>query len=194
MTKSEVLNNIKYNENLVIQFQQKKNYLQQQIESQLSAIRQIESRIDGANEEKRKKQKSIDECVALKKKFGTLQSDFAARQNKRVVSFQRNFSKQINASFITSYINGMNSLLSGSEYKSTVSGITTAIEKVSLQIKKEQEDLNSINLRIDSFNKDIETRKRVISDLKSQIVQVNNSISYRKQRITYWKEQLKSAT
>lgn len=86
----------------------------------------------------------------------------------------------------------MQTLLSGGEYKSVNFGLTSAAEKVTTQINKEREELNSIVAKTESLYKDIDNRNRTVSELRVEMAQLEDNISYRKKRIVYWKEQLKS--
>ena len=117
MTRTEIKNNILYNENLVVSYQK--------------SIREINSKINELNK--------------LKSKYSSLQSSFSAKQRKRKNKFNSNFSGTFNVRLISSYISGMRNLLSGNEYKNAYNGLTTAIEKINNQIKKLQKQLNDYN-------------------------------------------------
>ncbi len=194
MTKAEVLENIKYNENLVYQYQKKINDLQQQISSQNAAVNKLNAQLREMSSQKKQLDSQTDELDRLKKKFDNLQRDFAGKQSKRINNFNKNFSQNLNTHFIGSYISGMQNLLSGAEYKKAYNGLSDAGETVLRKLKAKRNESQAVGARITAANKDIDARTRMISSLKGQLNQTNSDLAYRKQRITYWKDQLKNAT
>ena len=130
MTKQEVRNNIKYNENLVNQYLNTISRLRKKVNDLNSQINQYNSQISQLNSNIKSKESQIDELNRLKSKYQKLQNDFANRQSKRVNTFNVNFSKNLNLKFIRSYISGMKSLLSGNDYKRAYNGLSSAIGEI----------------------------------------------------------------
>lgn len=144
MTKQEVYNNIRYNENLVNSYSNNLRRLKNNINNLNSQISQCNSQISQLNSRMRELRKQINELDQLKSKYQKLQNDFMNRQSKRVNKFNVNFSKQLNLKFILSYINGMCSLLSGNEYKNAYNGLTSAIDTISNKIRVIQQEDNEV--------------------------------------------------
>ena len=126
MTKQEVQNNIRYNENLVNQYQREINSLNSQVRTLNSRISQLNSQIGSLNSRKQTLSNEIAELQRLKTKLQGLRDNFSARQSKRVSGFNRNTTQVLSVKFIASYISGMRDLLSGQEYRNTYNGLTTA--------------------------------------------------------------------
>lgn len=194
MTKQEVYQNIRYNEDLVNSYTRNLNNLRArvndlnaQIDSYNGQINQLDARIRGLRTQ-------IDELKQLRIKYQGLQNEFADRQAKRWSRFTLNFSRGFHFKFILSYISGMKNLLSGGEYRRAYDGLSAAVNTIAHKIRSIQEE-------IDGINKDISSKRRRIDSIwgdirynQSQINQMNSNLSYRRQRITYWKRQLRYAT
>lgn len=194
MTRGEVQEKIRYNERLVIQFQNQVNDLQRRISSSESQIRSLNSQRSDYIFKANKLKKQIEELSQLKKKYQSLQTNFSDRQSKRISKFNANFSKNLNVKFINSYISGMKTLLSGSEYKKAYNGLTTAKDKITKQISIIQQQFDDVQRRESNAQKEIDNIQRSISSYRNQINTANSNLSYRRQRITYWRNQLQFAT
>lgn len=138
MTKAEVQSNIRYNENLVAQYRNNISQLQSQ----------------------------IYELERLRTKFQNLQNAFGSRQSNRKRRLSSVFSAKLNVKMLSAYASAMNGLLSGSEYRNTYNGLSTAQERINSQIR--------------SLNREINDN--------------NSNLSYRQGRANYWRRQLSYAT
>ena len=135
MRKSEVYNNIRYNENLVNQYQNSINNYRSHINSLISQINSTNSSIKVLCDQKNKLYTQINELNYLKSKYQNLQSKFSQRQTSRINTLNGNFSRELNVQFIKSYVKGMSSLLGGNEYRNAYNGLTNAINVISDKIK-----------------------------------------------------------
>lgn len=194
MTKAEVQYNIRYNENLVSQYQRDINNLNRQISSCRSTINQLNSQLSDLASASRRLQTEYDELSRLRQKFQKLQTDFASRQAKRVAGFAKNTLQAFTTNFFSSYLSGMKTLLSGSEYRNTYNGLTTALERIKAKIQAKQREIDSNDSRQRNVNNQISSKNREINNCRSRIAKTNDSLAYRRRRIQYWKEQLQYAT
>ena len=194
MTKAEVQSNIRYNENLVAQYQRKLNSLNQQLSSLNATARQLESQNQDLIRRKQKLESEMGELARLKQKLQGLQNDFSSKQTKRVNGYNKNITQVFSVNFFSSYIDGMKMLLSGSEYRNTYNGLTSALEKVSKKTQEKQREIDSVTNQINGVRSKIDSTNREISTCRNNIGQTNNDLAYRKKRIQYWKDQLKYAT
>lgn len=194
MTRQEVLENIRYNENLVNQYVGTLNNLQSRVSNVNAEINQYNSQLTSLNAQVRKVSGQISELNQLKIKCQKLQEDFAGRQASRINKFNVNVSSMEGTGFISSYISGMSSLLSGSEYKNAYNGIGTAISTIKSDIREKQGRLNELRNSIAMLERSIENARRNLCDYQNQISETNTNLSYRRQRITYWRNQLNYAT
>ena len=142
MTKQEVMDKIRYNENLINQYNRDLNALHRQIDSLNGRINQLNNQLGQLNARRHKLQTELSELQALKSKFQKLQNDFASRQRKRVSGFNQNTIQLLSVRFILSYISGMKNLLSGAEYRSAYNGLSAAIDKINKQIQAKQRELD----------------------------------------------------
>lgn len=138
MTKAEVKSNIRYNENLIAQYRNNISQLQSQ----------------------------INELERLRTKFQNLQNAFGSRQSNRKRKLSSVYSAKLNVKMLSVYASVMNGLLSGSEYRNTYNGLSTAQERINSQIR--------------SLNREINDN--------------NSNLSYRQGRANYWRRQLPYAT
>ncbi len=194
MTKQEVQNNIRYNQNLVSQYEREISNLYGQINSQDSKIRQLDGQIGGLRARKQSIDGEYSELQRLRSKLQSLRDNFSVRQSKRVSGFNKNVGNIINVKFIKSYISGMRDLLSGQEYRNTYNGITSAIDKVNSQIQAKQREIESVQAQINSAQRNIDNARSLINSYQRSIEQRKGDISYRRQRIRYWEGQLQYAT
>lgn len=194
MTKEEVKQNIRYNENLVNQYQRKLNSLNQQLNSLNATVRQLNSQNNDLVGRKKKLDGELAELGQLKRKVQGLQDEFSSRQTKRVTGYNRNIGQIFTTNFFASYISGMKSLLSGSEYRNTFNGLTSAVDKVTKKIKEKDREMDSVVKQINDVRSRIDRTNREINSCRSQISQTSSDLAYRKRRIQYWKDQLKYAT
>ena len=134
MTVEEIKGNIRYNEQLIDQLLREKNKLEAQ----------------------------IDELDALKAKLANLQVSFESKQKYRQQKLSVLPGSGIQNRALTRYYDGMNSLLSGSEFHSAYEGLSESKRAVSKEI----------------------------SNLYQQIDEHEESLLYRKDRLHYWKHQL----
>lgn len=104
----------------------------------------------------------IEKLYALSNKYGKLQSDFEARQRKRVSQLNNFNNVKISVKLAKAYYESMKSLLNGTNYRNTVNGLKAAQDQI---MKK-------------------------INSLKRELNDNRNILQYRTQRIQYWKEQL----
>ena len=141
MTKQDVRNNIRYNENLVNQYENTISRLRSKVKDQNAQINQYISQISQLKSQIKSLKSQIDELEQLKSKCQKMQNDFASRQTKRISKFNLNFSRKLNVGFISSYINGMRTLLSGNEYKRAYNSLTSAINTISDKIKSIQREI-----------------------------------------------------
>lgn len=137
MNVNEIKSNIRYNENLIDQFYSEKLSIE----------------------------KKIEELEQLRNKFGTLQSNFAAKQDKRQQGIAGFCKTSVNNKIYSSYLSGMTELLKGKEFNSAYEGLTTAKEKINVKLKK----------------------------LLNDLYECENKISYRQGRKIYWQDQLRFA-
>lgn len=136
MTEGEIRQNISYNENLI------QGYLGQ----------------------KTKVKSEIEELEALKVRLSNFQFEFASRQETRRAGLKKYLGFNFRNNIFLSYIDGMEQLLNGQEYKDTYNGLTTATEKV----------------------------KSKIYEKCSELSEIENNLSYRIQRKSYWEQQLRN--
>ncbi len=108
MTSSEIRNNIRYNENLINQY----------------------------NTEKRNINNKLDELECLRDKFSALQNDFGNRQFKRQQSLSIYSSKRLQNKIFGSYCTGMGSLLKGVEFNNTYEGLSFAKQKINNKMQE----------------------------------------------------------
>lgn len=194
MTKQEVLENIRYNENLVNQYVSTLNNLRSRFSDANVEIGRYNSQLTSLNTQARELNDQISELNQLKGKCQRLQENFGSRQASRINKFNVNVSSMKGTGFISSYISGMSSLLSGSEYRNAYNGIGTAISTISSDIREKQGRLNELRNSISSVERSLETARRNLSSWQNQIDETSNNLSYRRQRIEYWRNQLAYAT
>ncbi len=193
MTRQEIYNNIRYNENLVNQYLNTINRLNSTISDLNSQISNCEYQISQLNSEIRNRQSQISELNQLRNKYQKLQTDFADRQSVRINSFNSNFSRNVNVNFMSSYVIGMRSLLSGNEYRNAYNGISAAIHTISNKIYAIESEIDNLNRSIISSQATINNCRRDIGIYQNQIAGESSKLSYRRQRIVYWKNQLRYA-
>lgn len=194
MTKQEVQNNIRYNENLVNQYQREINNLDNQIRTLNSRISQYNGQINNLRNNKQNLENQLDELQRLHNKVTGLLDAFSSRQAKRVANFNKNNSVTGGLRFIKTYIEGMKDLLSGQEYRNTYNGLTTAIDKVKKQIQAKQREIESVGSQINNAQRNADGAQREINNCRNRINQLHNDLSYRKRRIQYWQSQMATAT
>jgi peptidoglycan hydrolase CwlO-like protein len=108
MTVSEIYGNIRYNENLIDQYQAERRGLEAQ----------------------------IGELEALRNKFASLQERFGERQNSRRSNLQRFTNSGIHNQIIGRYFSGMSGLLSGWEFQNAYNGLDDAKYKINQKIRE----------------------------------------------------------
>ena len=194
MTKQEVYNNIRYNENLVAQYHREIASLNTKITSRKSLINHLNGQIGELKGRRQKLEEQLGELQRLRTKLQDLRDRFSARQTKRVTGFNKYNSLALGVRFIQSYMDGMRDLLSGQEYRNTYNGITAAIDKVNGQIQSKQREIDSVNSQINTAQRNIDIARNDINSYRNSISQRNGDISYRRGRIRYWNDQLKYAT
>jgi len=194
MTKQEVQENIRYNENLVYQYQRDLNNLNSRLNSLNSRSNQLNGQISSLRLRKQTLEREVGELQRLKSKIQGLRDDFSSRQSKRVNNFNHSITQILSVRFITSYISGMRDLLSGQEYRNTYNGISTAYDRVSDKLQTKQRELESTIGQYNSAQNNIDSTRRDINSCRNQISQKNSDLSYRRRRIQYWEEQLQYAT
>ena len=194
MTKQEVLDNIRYNENLVNQYQREINSYRNSVNALSSAIKTLNGKIDALVVTRKKLEQEISELQALKSKLTTLQESFAQRQSQRVTNFNKHSGLAMGLKLFTSYWNGMKDLLSGQEYRKTYNGLTEAIEKADKKLQAKVRERESVKSNINQLNGQIDSKKREINSYNTRISQRSSDLSYRKERIRYWQNQLQYAT
>lgn len=195
MTKTEIYNNIKYNENLVRQYQRTISSLQNKNSSLNSQINGWNNQISSSNLRRSQLQSQISELTKLKIKYKTLQDNFASRQSRRSNKLTLNFAQKANTfKFLSSYVIGMKSLLSGNEYKSAYNGLSAAMETIAKKVKTVQIEIDIITRDISTLQSRINANQNERRATQEKINQTNGDLAYRQQRIVYWKNQLSSAT
>lgn len=195
MTKTEIYNNIKYNENLVRQYQRTISSLQNKNSSLNSQINGWNNQISSSNLRRSQLQSQISELTKLKIKYKTLQDNFASRQSRRSNKLTLNFAQKVNTfKFLSSYVIGMKSLLSGNEYKSAYNGLSAAMETIAKKVKTIQIEIDIITRDISTLQSRINANQNERRATQEKINQTNGDLAYRQQRIVYWKNQLSSAT
>lgn len=102
MTVDEIYGNIRYNENLIDQFQRERRDLERQ----------------------------IAELESLRDKFSVLQMRFEERQNSRRRGLQLFQSSSIHNQIVGRYVSGMTGLLSGWEFQNACWGLEEARERI----------------------------------------------------------------
>ena len=194
MTKQEVLENIRYNENLVNQYVGTINDLSGRVSDINAEISRYNSQLTSLNTQARELNEQISELNQLKGKCQRLHEDFAGKQASRITKFNANVASLKGTGFISSYVSGMSSLLSGSEYRNAYNGIETAISTICSDLNAKQGRLNEVRNNIASLEQYLESARRNLSSYQNQISETNTNLSYRRQRITYWRNQLIYAT
>ena len=191
MTKAEVQYNIKYNERLVVQYQNQINSLHQQIDNLRAQNRNMNARISDCASRINKLEGQIGDLNQLRNKYQTLQTDFSKRHADRVRLFNANFSRRFNVDFINAYIAGMKDLLSGSEYRKAYDGLTTARNIIQKKRDGLQKETDSLHWEIKNVQRIIAINDDSINAKYRQINSVSADLSYRRQRRSYWQNQLK---
>lgn len=194
MTKEEVKQNIRYNENLVNQYQRRLNSLNQQVNSLNSTVRQLNAQNNDLVSRKKKLEGELAELGQLKNKVQNLRDEFSSRQTRRMTGYNRNIGSIFTTNFFSSYINGMKSLLSGSEYRNAYNGLSSAVDKVVKKIKEKDREVDSVVKQINDVRRRIDNATLEIRSCRSQISQTESDLAYRRRRIQYWKDKLKYAT
>lgn len=120
MTSSEIRNNIRYNENLINQY----------------------------NAEKCNINNKLDELECLRNKFSTLQNDFGNRQYRRQQSLSVYSSKKLQNKIFGSYCIGMSSLLKGVEFNNTYEGLSFAKQKINKKMQELLNNLSNCESKI----------------------------------------------
>lgn len=85
MTKQEVRNNIKYNENLVNQYLNTISRLRKKVNDLNSKINQYNSQISQLNSNIKSKESQIDELNRLKSKYQKLQNDLQTDSQNELI-------------------------------------------------------------------------------------------------------------
>ena len=137
MTVEEIKTNIRYNENLVDEYFIKK--------------KKIES--------------DIFDLEKLRDKFGSLQSNFCERQQKRQLGLAKFTAINVKNKVFNTYYNGMKDLLNGYQFNNANDGLTIAKDKINKQIYR----------------------------LFDELEECENTIRYRQGRIYYWNNELRKA-
>ncbi len=194
MTKQEVQNNIRYNENLVNQYQREINNLNNQINSLNSGIQSSNGQIAGLVARKKTLEREMSELNGLRAKLQGLKDNFGNRQSRRMNNFVRYSAQVINVHFIGSYLSGMRDLLSGREYQNALNGIVESIAKVMNKLRAKQQEIDSVQAEINKAQQNINNANDEINRCRQRLNQRRSDLAYRKNRIQYWKEQLKKAT
>ncbi len=123
-TRAEILNSIRYNEEIIRSYQDSIKRLSEQ----------------------------ISELSLLKSKIQSYQSDFRNKEANRKNRAMSNFDKGFNYNFIKSYLKGMQNLVGGSEYRRAYNSMTEGIHKVDTQIAQIHSNINDYNNRIRKLN------------------------------------------
>lgn len=194
MTKQEVYNNIRYNENLVYSYQRDFANLEREMNELNRQIRNLNQEIDNLNRQSNQFENQINELKQLKRKYENLRSSFENKQILRKQKFSNVFSKANTVGFIASYLSGMSDLLSGQEYRRAYNGLSEAVNKIVKKINMIQREKYDIEDEIRRKRYYINERENDITLCKRRLNETDNNLRYRKNRITYWKNQLKYAT
>lgn len=120
MTRAEINNNIRYNENLISSYQK--------------SIRTLNSQ--------------IQELSSLKQKFQFFQNDFRSREDSRATHLVNNLADKLYLRFVSSYVIGMQGIMMGSEYRRAYNGLTEAIQKIDRKINQLRNEANSYESKI----------------------------------------------
>lgn len=120
MTVDEIYGNIRYNENLIDQYTNERRALEAQIE----------------------------ELDLLRSKYSGLQSRFEQRQQKRQSKLQSFLSSTLSNQILRKYYSGMNSLLTGTEYGNAYAGLGEAKSKITSQINRLDDEIDTCNANI----------------------------------------------
>lgn len=137
MTVEEIRSNIRYNENLIDQYISEKADLEKQ----------------------------IDELDLLKSKYSSVQTNFGDRQQQRQNKLASFLSSGVQNKILGRYYDGMNGLLTGTDFNNAYNGLSEAQQIIS--------------------NK--------ITQLDQQLDDCEGNLSYRRQRLSYWQSQLNIA-
>ena len=124
-----------------------------------------EDLIDQYTSEKASLEKKIDELDQLKSKFGSVQTSFGDQQQKRKNKLASFLSSSVQNKILGKYYDGMNGLLTGTDYNNAYNGLSEAKRVIS--------------------NK--------ISQLDQQLDDCKDNLAYRRQRRDYWQSQLEIA-
>lgn len=195
MTKQEVENNIRYNEKLVRQYRsqlQENERLQREKEAEIS---RLVSKQQSMNKAIEALDVEIDELSRLKSKFNNLQESFIKKQEKRKRAFDMHFGCQVmSAKFIKSYIDGMNDLLQGTQYRKTLFELVKALEIVAEEGNRKRRKRECIFVDVSGVIEDLKNERVYYASLQSRHKQLLSDYNYRQNRIIYWRNQLRYAT
>ena len=124
-------------------------YIQQKIYYYQTAV-------DNCLLDKNKIEQQIEELQNLSNKLGTLRSNFASKQSSRKSKLARLQYRRNMIKAVSSYYEGMSSLLSGSEYSSASNGIATAKQSTDTKRKKLESQLSTIRVNMNSYQNSLE--------------------------------------
>ena len=137
LKRTEVNSNIRYNENLVNSYNRTINNICSQ----------------------------LDELYDLRNRVSNLQNSFGERQSERKSRLARVSAAHYDVNMINAYFSGMSSLLNGVEYHNAYNGLSTEIEAINAEIRRQEESRSYYE----------------------------NQRSYRQNRVQYWQRQMRYA-
>lgn len=191
MTRWEIINNIRYNENLVNSYQREITSLRNTINNSNGQIYRCNSEIGNIRARNRDLVANVSALNQLKSKYQNLYNSFSNRQTSRINKLYYKLNCNYNVNCIEVYKKGMNNLLEGNEYRHTLQTIRNAIDSIEYRIKHEQNEINMNENEIRSKEGNTENLRRNINLCQRKIDNVNKLLNYRRQRIIYWKNQLR---
>lgn len=120
MTRSEINENIRYNEDLRDSYRRSV----QELNAQIGELSRLKAKISGA------------------------QTTFSSRQSARKSKLHTVSAGLMNIKSLKEYVSGMDNLLTGSEYRKAYNGLTTAQERVASKIRSIQSQVDSYEEKI----------------------------------------------
>lgn len=125
-------------------------------------IRSCETQRDEYTRKIKKYEEQDDELNSLKSRFASLQNDFVAREQQQLGKLAVAGLRSFTLRSARSYMEGMRSLISGSDFQNANSGLDTAMGTIQQERQRVRDRLSDAE----------QARKKVIQDLQ------------------YWQEQL----
>ena len=164
-------------------------------------IREEKSMINALEEEKRKlfkiikeKENDWNQISRLQSKMNKKRTEFASKQRKRLQALRKRMNIFPHVCFIHSYLEGMQDLLSGSEYKKIMDEFDRSDQDMSQMIRKIQNQIEVTRSEISSLNYKMKAYEEQIRRYSDRIENERSCIWNYKRRIDRLRKELKYAT